>query len=130
MSKTNKQKNKGFAAFILVVSISGLTLALSMMQYVEFGHFFDQARLKEYRYKSYYAAYSCIDQVILAFSHDFFFDLDEPREIPDLFCSIDSIQTNGNEKTIHVHGNYKNIIINRLANIRLFDDHLEIIKIE
>ena len=126
MNKTNR----GFAAFILVISISSLTLAFSAMQYIESGHFFDQARLKEYRLRSYYAAYSCIDQAILSFSHDFFFNLSQAREFPDLFCLIDSIQSSGNEKTIHVRGNYKNIITNRLANIRLFDDHIEIIKIE
>ncbi len=121
---------RGFAAFILVISISTLMLAFIFMQGIEYGHFFDETSTKEYRLMSYYSAYSCIDQALLGLAHDYFFLTQSEIKFSDLHCSIDSISDAHEFKMITVHGNYKNIIVNRHATARLYDDHLEIISIE
>src|SRR3989344_7810195 len=123
-------KNKGFAAFILVISISSLMLAFSFMQSIEYGHFFDEVERKEYRLMSYYFAYACIDQALLALSHDYFFYPQHDIEFPDLYCSIISVTEANNEKIISVYGKYKNILVYRSATARLYDSYLEIISIE
>lgn len=128
--KKNKAKNSGFAAFTLVIFISTLMLTFTFMQGIEYSHFFDQTKTKEYRLMSYYSAYSCIDQALLGLTHDYFFLVQSEIEFPDLFCSIDSISDSSGLKTITVHGKYKNIFVYRLATARLYDDHLEIISIE
>lgn len=125
-----KQTNRGFAAFILVISISTLMLAFSFMQGIEYGHFFDQTKTKEYRLMSYYAAYSCLDQALLTLTRDYFFSVQSELQIPELFCSIDSVSDDSGLKTITAHGNYKKIKVYRRATARLYDDHLEIISIE
>ncbi len=130
MNKKIIKKKKGFAAFILIIYISTLMLVFSFMQGIEIGHFFDQVKIKQYRLMNYYFAYSCIDQAILALSRDYFLNLKKEIEFSDLNCSIDSISSTNEQKMIKVHGKYKNINVYRVANIKLFEDHLEIISIE
>ena len=125
-----KNKQKGFAAFILVISISSLILAFSFMQAIEYGHFFDQVQRKEYRLMAFYSAYSCIDQALLAFAHDYFFNSFKEINYKDLNCSIISAIDENGIKIISVYGKYKNIVFYRKAKARLFDDHLEILSIE
>ena len=132
-TKTRKNKNKkdsGFAAFILVISISSLMLVFTFMSMVEYGHFFDEVQTKEYRLMSYYSAYSCIDQAFLALTRDYFLEIRKEFIISDLNCSILSIIDGGGLKNISVYGKYKNIMVYRRATARLYDDHLEIISIE
>ena len=125
-----KQNKKGFAAFILVVSISSLMLAFSFMQAIEYGHFFDEVQNKEYRLISYYSAYSCIDQALLALAHDYFFSTNKEIEISDLNCSIVSIIDNNGQKMILVYGKYKKVIVYRSAVARVSDNYIEVISIE
>jgi hypothetical protein len=123
-------KEKGFAAFILVTSISSLMLAFTFMNLIEYGHFFDQVQTKEYRLMSYYSAYSCIDQALLTLTRDYFFEINREIIIADLSCSVLSVKDENGLKMISVYGNYKNIKVYRRATARLHDDHLEIISIE
>lgn len=129
MIKNNSQ-NKGFAALILIIYTSTLMLIFTYLQGIEYGHFFDEVKAKEYRLMSYYSAYSCIDQAFLTLTRDYFFLTDIEIEFFDLNCSIDSVNNSGGFKMIKVHGKYKNIIVYRSAVARLYDDHLEIISIE
>ena len=46
MNKINN-KNRGFAAMILVISISALMLAFSFMNMTEYGYFFNEVQNKE-----------------------------------------------------------------------------------
>jgi hypothetical protein len=124
------KNNKGFAAFILVVSISSLMLAFSFMQAIEYGHYFDAVQTKEYRLMSYYSAYSCIDQAFLALSHDYFFTTNIEIPIKDLNCVIKSVISQDDTRIISVYGKYKNIIVYRSAVAKLFDDQLEIVSIQ
>jgi hypothetical protein len=127
-------KNRGFVAFILVISISTLILVFSFMQSIEYGHFFDEVRTKEYRLMSYYFAYSCLDQALLALNHDFFFsidkNIDKPIDFSDLNCSIDAVYEENGLKVIEVYGKYKNINVYRKTKVRLFDDHIEFMQID
>ncbi len=122
--------NKGFAAFILVVTISSLMLAFVSISSIEYLHYFDQVQRKQYRLMSYYFAYSCIDHALLSFSQDYFFSLDREVYFPNLNCGISSIENIGNNLIIRVYGKYKEIVINRQATATLYDDHLEIVSIE
>ena len=129
---SNKIRNykQGFAAIILVISISALLLAFSFMQSIEYGHFFDEVINKENRLTAYYSALSCIDQAVLAISHDFFFTTTNIVDIPELNCSIYSVLDDDNKKIIKVYGKYRKAVVYMNAVIRLFDDHLEIVSIE
>ena len=124
------QNNDGFVATLLIISISAMILAFSFMSSIEIGHFFDEVMKKEYRLMSYYDGYACLDQAMLAISHDYFVNLNKQIDFPDLSCSIDSILDNNGEKIITAHGNYKNIVIFRIAIVKVYDDHLEIISIK
>lgn len=128
--KDKSKKNGGFAAFILVVSVSSLMIAFTFMNMVEYGHFFDEVQTKEYRLMSHYSAYSCIDQAFLALTRDYFLEIRNEFIITDLNCSILSIKDENGLKVISTYGKYKNIMVYRRATARLYDDHLEIISIE
>ena len=56
--------NKGFAAFILVVLISSMMLAFSLIASIEYAHYYDEVVTKENRMVSYYASYACLDQAM------------------------------------------------------------------
>lgn len=129
MTKINNE-NKGFAALILIIYVSTIMLIFVYLQGIEYGHFFDEVKAKEYRLMSYYFAYSCIDQALLTLTRDYFFLTDTQIEFQDLNCSIDSVKNSNGLKMIKVHGKYKNIIVYRSAVARLYDDRLEIISIE
>lgn len=122
--------NKGFAAFILVVSISSLMLAFSFMQAIEYSHFFDLVKKKEYRLISYYSAYSCIDQALLALSHDYFFIVNHEIRIYKLNCSILSVKNQNGQINILVSGKFKDTVVYRSAEARIFDDHIEVVSIK
>lgn len=128
MNKINKKR--GFTALVLVIYVSALTVIFTYLSGIEFGHFFDEVKTKQYRLMSYYYAYSCIDQAFLTLTSDFFFETNSEIVIVDLNCSIDSVKDVNGFKLIKVHGKYKNIIVYRVATARLYDDHLEIISIE
>jgi hypothetical protein len=81
-------KNRGFIALTLVLSVAGTLLALVLISSIDSASFFDQAMKKEYRAMNYYYAYDCLDQAILALSHDYFFEPSTPIEIPEFHCSI------------------------------------------
>lgn len=121
--------NRGFVALTLVITVSSLLLAFTYILSIETAHFFDQTERKEYRLMGYYFAYSCIDQAILSLSHDYFYQISEPKGIPDLHCSIDVVKDENGFKKIEVHGNYKNIIVKRRAFARLYDNRVELISI-
>jgi hypothetical protein len=122
--------NKGFAAFILVVTISSLMLAFISIQSIEYLHFFDQVQRKQYRLMSYYFAYSCIDRALLTLSHDYFFTISTEIYYPDINCGISEVENISNNILIRVYGKYKEIIVYRRATATLYDDHLEVISIE
>lgn len=117
---------KGFAAFILVVSVSAMMLAYLFISSIETGHFFDQVIKKEDRLISYYAAYSCIDKAVLILSHDYFFRTLKEIKIPELNCSIDFVFISHNFLTITVHGDYKGIKVYKTARGILYNDHIDI----
>lgn len=121
---------KGFIAFSLVIFISTIILTFSFYLMIEYGQFFDMTMTKEYRLMSYYNAYSCIDQAIQNLSEDFFFLTGKNIEYKDLNCEINSIIAQNDKRIIIVTGKYKNIVQKRIANTRLFDDHIEVLEIE
>jgi hypothetical protein len=126
----NKYFNKnGFAAFILVISISTLMLTFSFMASIEVGHFYDEVITKENRLISYYAGYACIDQAVLALAHNYFFQTSKEIKIPELNCSIDTIPNGITKRTITTHGEYKNIKVKRSAIVNMFDTGLEIVSV-
>ncbi len=136
-SKNGSNGKSGFAALILVLSISSLLLAFSFMQSIEYGHFFDAVRNKENRLASYYSAYSCIDQALLALVHDYFFLNNKEIEIPELNCAILSVAktsssgvANDDIRTIVAYGKYMKTIVYRRATVQIYDNHLEVISIE
>ena len=124
------KSNNGFAAFILVITISSLFIAFSFIQSTEYGHYFDEVQNKEYRLIAYYNAYSCIDQALLVLSHDYFFTTDKKIQIIELNCSIISVFDSNGQKMILVSGKYKKVVEYRQAIARLYDDHLEIVSIQ
>ncbi len=125
----NLKNNNGFAAFILVISISTLMLVFSFMASVEAGNFYDEVVTKENRMVSYYAGASCIDQAILALAHDYFFQTAKEIKIPELNCSIDSVSNTIGTKNIVAHGNYRNIKVRRTARVSVTDTGVQIISI-
>lgn len=122
-------KRKGFVALTMVIIISSLILAFTFTQSIETAHFFDMTERKLYRLMNYYFAYSCIDQAILNTSYDYFFIAPKPILLKNFNCVIDKIEMNGNLRHIYVHGNYKQIKVNREAIIKVYDDRIEIISI-
>jgi hypothetical protein len=129
MNKISKNK-KGFAAFILVISISALMLVFISISSLEYGHFYDEVITKENRMISYYAVYSCIDQAILALSHDYFFQTSKEIKIPELNCSIDDVSGAGNSKTILTHGEYGGIKVKRKAIVIVNDNSVLLVSLE
>ncbi|MEK7463528.1 MAG: hypothetical protein AAB610_00180 [Patescibacteria group bacterium] len=128
--KNKCRTQEGFVALTLVIMAASLTLAFSFMQSVEIGHFFDMTLRKEYRLMNHFNAYNCIDQAILANAHDYFYEVAEPQEIPDLHCVIDSVREENGFKLIDAHGNFKNGNVKMSAIIRLYDNGVEIISID
>ncbi len=122
--------NKGFIALALVISVSAILLAFSFIQSIETAHFFDETTRKEYRLMSYYYAYACIDQALLILAHDYFFTLNQPKDLTDLHCTIDSVTNQNGNINIHVHGNYQNVIVYRSATAIMHDSYIEIISID
>lgn len=120
-------------AFIMIITISSLILVFQYTGSLEILSLFDQVQRKEYRYIAYYNANSCIDYAILSISHDYFFRVNSEIKLDDLNCSILSVNNylnSTNEMIIRVSGKFKNITSFRVANIRLYDDHLEIVSIQ
>ncbi len=122
--------NKGFIALTLIISVTSLLLAFSYMQSIEIALFFDQTRLKEYRYMNYYNAYSCIDQAIVNIAHDYFYKVSSPIIVKDFNCVIESVIEDSGFKIIQTYGNYKNIVVRRQARIKVYDYKIEVISIE
>ena len=130
MNKFSKKGNRGFAALILIIYISTLMLAFVYFKGIEYGHFFDEVKNKEYRLMAYYSAYSCIDKSFLILNSDYFFLTNTEIPFSDINCSINSVKDVNGFKMIKVHGKFKNILVFREAIARLYDDRLEIISIE
>lgn len=128
MNRINKNQNKGFVSITLVILVSSMLLAFSYLQSIEIASFFDQVIIKEYRLMNYYNANSCIDQVMLRLSSDYFFRTNNPIKIGYLNCKIMKVHDLGGIITIETQGDYKDIIVNRTAKIKLFDDRLELIQ--
>ncbi len=123
-------KQKGFIALTLILTVASLLLAFSYTQSIDIGHFFDMTRIKEYRLINYYNAGSCIDQAILNLSHDYFYEINTPTQLTDFGCVIESVTKINNLRNISAYGNYKNIKVHRKAQVRMHDDGLEVVLIE
>ncbi len=126
----SKKNDKGFVAITLVIMVSSVLLAFSSLQSIEVSEFFGQVLLKEYRLMNYYNAQSCIDQAMLKISSDYFFTLSSPISIPYLNCRILKVYENNGYLIIETQGNYKNININRIARVKLYDNRLGLISID
>ncbi len=125
--------NRGFVAFTMLITISSFIIILQYINSIEIISFFDQVQRKEYREIAFYNAYSCIDQAMLSINSDYFFILNSEMRFDELNCSILSVTkdiSSQNIRIIEVKGNSKNIIIKRVAIVKLYDDHLEIISIK
>ena len=122
--------NKGFIALTITLSVAGILLALVFVSSIESGLFFDQAMRKEYRAMNYYYAYDCIDQVILALAHDYFFETSIPIYIPEYNCSIMTVVKNGDLRTITARGDFQKAYVYRSAIVSLKTHNLEVIKTE
>lgn len=122
--------NRGFIALTLTITLSSLLLAFSFSQSIDIGHFFDQTLIKKYRLMNYYYAESCIDQAIINITHDYFYTISAPLNIPYLHCSIESIKIEGGLRKIETKGTLNKIFFTRRAEVEVFDDHIGIIKIE
>jgi len=119
---------KGFISITLVISVSGLLFAFYATKYIDIGQFFDQTRIKQYRYMNYYNADSCADQAILMLSSDYHYRLNKKRQIRDFDCSIDKVWEEGGQIRIEVTGNYNGIFVKKEAKVVLLDDRVEVIK--
>ncbi len=119
--------NKGFISITLVITVTGLLLALSFSKTIAIAHFFDQTRTKEYRLMNHYNALSCIDQAILNLSYDFYYRVSTSTQMVDFDCSIDRVDEKNGVVTIDVTGNYMNIDVKMTSQVRLFDSYLEIV---
>jgi hypothetical protein len=123
----NKNKNKGFVALTLIVFVSAILLAFSFTNFIEFGHFFDETRVKKNRLMSSYYAESCMNIALLTLAKDYFFTLQNPIDIVELKCSIDSVIKNGEMRIITTHGNWQNIKVFLTKKVLLQDTSIEII---
>jgi hypothetical protein len=122
--------NKGFVALTITLSVSGILLALVAASALDSALYFDQAIRKEYRFMNYYYAYDCIDQAILALSHDYFFSTTTPIFIPHFNCSILSVVAQGDQRIISARGDYQRAYVYRRATIKMKIHDLEVEKIE
>jgi hypothetical protein len=125
-----KKKQGGFVAITLAFFIAGILLALVASFSIESANFFDQAMKKVYREMNYYYAYDCLDQAILRLSHDYFYTIASPVEIPEFHCTILYISILGNKRTIETRGDYQKAYVYRQAIVNLENHKLEVIKIE
>ncbi|MDP3962486.1 MAG: hypothetical protein Q8Q03_01295 [bacterium] len=123
--------NKGFIALAVVVTVTGILMALVFSSSVESGLFFDQAMRKKYRTMNYYYAGDCLDQAVLMLAHDYFFEFDnplEPLEIEGYHCEIITVRAVGNTRNIVARGNFQKAYAYRTASVLLNDHGLEIIE--
>jgi hypothetical protein len=125
--------NRGFVAFTILITVTCFIIIFQYINSLGIIHFFDQVQRKQYREIAFYNAYSCIDQALLSLSQDYFFLLSSVLKFDELNCSILSVTKDVNSQNIRIieaKGNFKNIIIKRVAIAKLYDDHLELISIE
>ena len=125
-----KKTKQGFISFILVIFASSIILSFVFAMSIEDGTFFDQTVRRGYRIMNYYNAYSCLNQAILAISHDYFFHRDKVWEIKEFHCKILKIDINGDERLIYSMGDFMNALVYRKAKVRLLDNSLEIVSID
>lgn len=123
-------KNKGFIALTLTLSVAGILLILVAASALDALTLFDQALRKEYRALNYYYAGDCLDQGILMLAQDYFFLVTSPLEIPDYNCQIVSVEDQNGLKIITAKGNLQNADVYRRATVRLLSHGLDVIKIE
>lgn len=121
---------KGFVALTLTLSVTGIILVLVTTSAIESSTFFDQALRKEYRAMNYFYATSCLDQAILSLSHNYFFTVDQPIEIPRYYCTIIFIEKQGDARLILAKGNFQKADVYRTATVLLHDHGLDITAIE
>ncbi len=107
-----------------------MLLILTYTSTISVGHFYDLGMKKIYREMNYYHAYTCIDQAILFLSQDYFFLVSEPMVLPELKCSIISIENKNGIHSIKTVGNYMNANVYRSALVKMNDQNLEIVGIE
>lgn len=126
-----KDKNKkGFVAITIVLSVTGIILALVVSLSIDSALFFDQARAKIYRAMNYYYAYNCIDQATLFLAHDYFFEPDSPVIVKEHYCQILSVEKQGNKRNIRTVGNFKNANVYRSAVVEMDIHGLKIVSID
>jgi hypothetical protein len=123
-------KQEGFIALTLVITVASLLIAFSYTQSIDIAHFFDMTKTKEYRLMNYYNALSCTDQAILTLSHDYFYEVSNPITLDDFNCVIESVVKVDNTRNIVAYGNYKNIRAYKEVQVVMHDDRLDVVLIE
>lgn len=122
----NRNNREGFAAIILIITVSILFFAISSIDLIEYNHFFDEVRNKESRLIAYYNAYSCIDQAMLGIATDYFFNTESAIDFPDLKCSIDSVKIDGDFRNITATGRQGRVRTVRNAKVSVTDNGLNV----
>ncbi len=130
-------KNKGFISLTIVLIISGILFVLVSYSSLESANYFDQAIHKEYRIMNHYYAKTCIDQAIIMLAHDYFFEINNANEIIDFpyyHCQILQVKNDNNSdintRKILTLGNYMKANVYMNAEVKIYDNRIDIIKVE
>ncbi len=115
----NKSLNKryiqkrGFVALVGIVLLTSIMLGLVIYSSTEKIIFNDILTKKIYRTMNYYFAYNCVDQAKLKIKIDYFLIINNTISIPELNCSIVSVNKINSTFKIITKGDYMNATVYR-----------------
>lgn len=107
----NYQTKKGFIALVSIVVITGILLVLVIYNSNKQIVFNDILTKKIYRAMNYYYAENCIEQAKLKIRIDYFININRTLSIPELNCSIVSINRINDVFMIITKGDYMNATV-------------------
>lgn len=112
----NFQTEKGFIALVSIVLITSILLLLVIYSSNQQIVFNDILTKKIYRAMNYYYAENCIDQAKLKIKIDYFININSTLSIPELNCSIVSLNKINDVFVIVTKGDYMNAIVYKKVN--------------
>lgn len=96
-----QNQQSGFVATIAVVTISTILLLTAVGASSRMALLYDSVMHSEYRLASFAAAYTCMDQAVLALAQDYFYSPQVGGDaLPSSHCRIDSLARGGGSVVI------------------------------
>lgn len=127
--------SRGFVALISVVLVSAYLMAAVLQNTTIVADIFDEANHKQYRLSAAQSALACLDQSILEFTHDYFFEIAASSGVSyqSAHCSIVSAgETAGGvpgdgRETIVVSGTSHDVTATIVAQVLLSNQKISLV---